>query len=183
MWKKILILSLSIALLLFLSAPITPVDAGGKSKKINWRVAGSIINTVSVKTNGVPSDQTLINLKARGAPGRADLTVLGIAGDLDFSGTEGCDVYIPFLQDEFIAVFNDLSLLFAKLDDDPLAEAYLCVKSGVTTFIFDMKITGGTGRFEGATGYFTATGVGHGQDFEGPLSAESGEFIGEIDFE
>jgi hypothetical protein len=181
MCKKLLILSLFIALLFALSAPITPAHAGSKSKKINWRVAGSIISTVSVKTDGVPSDQTLIRAKAKGAPGRADLTILGIAGDLDFSGTKGCDIYIPYEQNEFVAIFNDLSMLFAKIDEN--GDSYLCVDYSVgTTFKVDMEITGGTGRFNGATGYFTATGVGLGQYFEGPLSAETAKFKGRIDF-
>jgi hypothetical protein len=183
MWKKLLILSLSIAVLFVFSAPITPVDAGNKSIPINWRVAGSIIN--SVKTTGAVVDQTLINLSALGSPGPAELTILG---DWRFADPEadppeevpGCNLTLIFDHDEFVAVFPDLSLLFAKLMED--GDAYLCVVYGVgTTFTFDMEIIGGTGRFDGATGEFTATGVGHGDDFDGPLSAESGEFIGEIE--
>lgn len=184
MWKKLLILSLSIAVLFVFSAPISSVNAGGKwkkDKKINWRVAGSIIN--EVMTSGVPSGQTLVNLKARGAPGNADLTVLGYAGIPGSIVVDGCDLAIPFDGDEFVAVFNDLSMLFAKLMDG--GDSYLCITfgpEGRTTFKFDMEITGGTGRFDGALGGFTATGVGHGQYFEGPLSAESGKFIGWIEY-
>jgi hypothetical protein len=179
MWKKLLILSLSITLVFCIAPSMTPVDAGGRSIPINWRVAGSIVD---VKTTGDPVDQNLIRLKAVGAPGHADLTVVGYAGDPVDPPMEGCDIEIPFVQDEFVAVFTDLSMLFARLMDG--GDSYVCINflSG-TTFKFDMEIIGGTGRFDGATGYFTATGVGIGQYFEGPLSAESGRFIGTIEFD
>lgn len=76
MWKKLIILSLSVAVLLFLAAPITPATAGGKwkkNKKINWRVAGPIV------------DGSLILLKSIGSPGRADLTIMG--HDIDWANS------------------------------------------------------------------------------------------------
>jgi S-layer homology domain len=180
MWKKLLILSLCISVLFVFSAPISSVNAGGTDVEINWRVAGPIIN--EVMTSGDPPGQTLIMLKAKGAPGPADLTVLGTAR-LAEPGEEvpGCHLTIIFEQDEFVAVFSDLSMLFAKLMEG--GDSYLCgvfppAPNAGTTFKFDMEITGGTGRFDGATGGFIATGVGHGEYFEGPLSAESGEFKG-----
>jgi hypothetical protein len=178
MCKKILIPLLSIALLLVISAPITPVNAGGKRLPINWQVAGSIIN--EVMTSGTPSGQTLILLKAQGAPGPADLTILGYIGIPGSILVDGCNFAIPFDGDEFVAVFSDLSMLFAKLEVG--GDAYVCVDPQPSTFKFDMEIFGGTGRFDGATGKFTATGVGPGEGFDGPLSAESGEFIGTIEF-
>jgi hypothetical protein len=180
MCKKIFIISLSIVVILFLSASISSVNAGGKPVKINWRVAGSMISEV-VTTGDPYSNQSVINLKARGAPGSADLTILGAAGDPEFyTNDPNCYVYVPFIQDEFVAVFNDLSLLFAKLKEGGDAYVCVCVDPPQTTFKFDMEIFGGTGRFEGATGEFTATGVGHGGGFDGPLSAESGRFKGKI---
>ena len=63
-------------------------------------------------------------------------------------------------------------------------EAYICQNPEGATFYFDMEINGGKGRFDGATGYFTAEGEAYGEPFSpGPLSAETGEFIGRIEFE
>ena len=47
-----------------------------------------------------------------------------------------------------------------------------------------MQIRGGAGRFDGAAGYFTAEGTGFSEYFDGgPLSAETGEFKGRIEFD
>ena len=90
--------------------------------------------------------------------------------------------YITLIADEMVAVFPDLSLLFANLLDG--GEAYLCSsKEGEPPSFFkiDMEIVGGTGRFEGAGGQFTGTGDGYGKYFPNtPLSAETGEFKGWI---
>lgn len=180
MWKKLLILSLSFAMLFSLTGCSSDSNAVAQDndEKIDWQIAGTIIG--DIKTTDDHEAQTLINLKALGLPDSADLTVIGYAGEPLVPGVEGCDLTIPFTQDEFVAVFPDLSLLFAKLMEG--GDSYVCIKfaDGGTTFKFDMEITGGTGRFDGATGHFIATGVGHGQYFEGPLSAESGHFEGLI---
>jgi hypothetical protein len=168
MWKKLLILSLSVTVLLFLAAPISIVDAGGKSKKMNWRVAGPIV------------DFNLVLLKAVGSPGRADLTIMGY--DYGFVEDPNCVTKVTVGGINFVAVFNDLSMLFAKRMDG--GEAYICQNSEGATFYFDMEINGGTGRFDGATGDFTAEGEAYGEPFfPGPLSAETGNFTGEIVFD
>jgi len=177
MWKKLLLLSLSISLLLVMSAPVTSVNAGGKTIPINWKVAGSIINQVMI--SGAPPGQTVVLLKAQGAPGPADLTIIGYAGIPGSISVDGCNFAIPFDGDESVAVFSDLSMLFAHLMDG--GDSWLCVDPQPTTFKFEMEIIGGTGRFDGARGGFTATGVSQGGGFVGPLSAETGEFIGTID--
>ena len=182
MWKKILILSLSVAVFLFLMAPFTPADAGEKSKRMNWRVAGSIVD---FKTYTGAEDQILLLLKAVGPPGRADLTISGYTGDLIFPPRDGCTFEVPLDGDSLVAVFDDLSMLFAVLSDDESAESYACVNPGQGTIIkIDMKITGGTGRFEGAKGYFTANAVSFSRYLDGTtaLGAENGKFIGKIEF-
>ena len=47
MWKKILIPSLSIALLLVISAPMSSVNAEN-SRIVNWRIAGTIVQSIEV---------------------------------------------------------------------------------------------------------------------------------------
>jgi hypothetical protein len=185
MWKKLLILSLSITLLFCITASMTPVDAGGhrhrpSSIPINWRVAGSIVN---FKTNIGPEDQIVVFLKAMGSPGPADLTVVGYASDAYVDNDEGCYPKIIFGGDEAVAVFTDLSMLFARLMDG--GDSYICIGAdGISHAKFEMEIFGGSGRFDGAKGYFTADiPAGFGHLFEGALSAESGKFIGRIEFD
>ena len=142
MSKKLSILSLSIAVLLLLAAPITPVDAGGKSKKINWRVAGTIVQTIAVYN---PADQSfignhsLINLSAHGSPGRASITLLTQPTELGSTETNlTCEAgyfrIADFEENDFVAVFPDQSLLFASIDKSEykshLDDDY---KSNVTT--------------------------------------------------
>ena len=171
MWKKLFILSLSIALLIVFSAPISSVNAKGpkrlRSIPINWRVAGPIV------------DFNLILLKARGWPGRADLTIMGY--DYGYDADPNCETKVTVGGVNFVAVFTDLSMLFAKRMDG--GEAYICQNPEGATFYFDMEINGGTGRFDGATGDFTAEGKAYAEPFfPGPLSAETGNFTGEIVF-
>ena len=87
MWKKLLILSLCIAVLFVFSAPISSVNAGGKwgnwgQRKINWRIAGTIVQSIDISN---PQSQeyiglhSLINLTAYGSPGPAKITLLNIS--------------------------------------------------------------------------------------------------------
>jgi len=194
MWKKILIPSLSIALLLVISAPISSVNAK-RSKNINWRIAGTIVQTIEVFS---PQDQSsfgfhsLINLTAKGSPGRANITLLGRPTAAGTTGTNlTCeDGYIPiadFEQNDFVAIFPDQSLLFASIDKSEDGGGILCIDLATfqtTYFTVKMKITGGKGRFEGAGGDFTAEGYGYpGFSSEGTLVGENGVITGTIDFD
>lgn len=82
---------------------------------------------------------------------------------------------------DFVAVFTDLSMLFATHMD---GDAYLCQNPDGSKFYVDMEIIGGTGRFDGAGGYFRSEGDGYSVSIgvTPPLSAESGKFIEEIEF-
>ena len=87
-----------------------------------------------------------------------------------------------FIEDYCSAVFNDLSMLFAELNAD--GDSYVCLKPDYTSDgKFQMNITGGTGRFEGASGYFNCDIVSHSHYLGGPLGAQSGKFKGMITFE
>ena len=180
MSKKFFILSLSFALLFVFSASISPVIAKNRSIPINWRVAGGLVDVTT--WSGKSPMQVVVFLKAKGSPGRADLTIMGYVNAID--SDDNCEKIYIFGGDDFVAVFNDLSMLFAQLNDE--GASYVCSNEGQpSTFFFDMKITGGTGRFEGATGYFEATGVSRSNYLSGDtgLGAEFGNFIGEIVFE
>ena len=182
MWKKLLILSLSIALLLVISATISPVNAG--SKNVNWKVAGSIANYVMVldlNTNQLVPNY-LISLSAKGPPGNAEITIMGVGVPVGPDPACNDETRINIIQNELVARFPDLSLLFATHDTG--TGGYLCVTENGTNFTTSMVITGGTGRFEGATGGITGTGDGYPVNpdptTDGPLSAETGNLIGTI---
>jgi hypothetical protein len=196
MWKKILILSLSVALLLVISAPISSVYAKG-SKNINWRIAGTIVQLLDITIpapGAEPAPHSLINLTARGAPGPARITLLSKStGPPGVTGTSlTCEDEVNFthiadvVQNDFVAIFPDQSLLFASIDNSEDGGGILCIDAATfqtTYFIVKMKITGGKKRFEGASGYFTAEGYGYpGFSSEGTLVGENGRIKGRIDF-
>jgi len=186
MLRKLLILSLCISVLFVFSALIPPVNAG--SKNVNWQAAGSIANYVQVlDTNTyqvVPN--YLISLSAKGPPGNAEITLMGVG---EFVGPDpACngENRINITQNEMVARFSDLSLLFAIHASTP--DSYLCSTAVGTTFNIHMMVTGGTGRFEGVTGNINGSGFGYplnpdpdsyGPD--GPLSAETANITGTID--
>ena len=192
MWKKLLILSLCIAVLFIFSAPISSVNAGGKwkkSKNINWRIAGTIVQNIDVTSivTGSTDPHSLINLSAKGSPGPAKITLL--SRTTDYGGTIQCeDGYFPiadFEQNDFIAIFPDQSLLFASIAEEG---GILCIDDYMapttTYFIVYMSIKGGKKRFEGAGGSFTAEGYGYpGFSTEGTLVGENGRIKGMIEFD
>jgi len=196
MWKNLFILSLCIVVLFVFSAPITPVNAGDKGKNINWRIAGTIVQfiDISMPALGPPiyvGPHSMINLSAKGSPGPAQITLLSMSGPVHPGGkTYTCPDEYPigplyFVKNDFVAIFPDQSLLFATLDiDDIDGINHLCFGTAGSDFGVAMDITGGTGRFEGALGDFTATGNGY---FINPgisdntLVGENGMVTGTID--
>jgi hypothetical protein len=197
MLKKLLILSLCISVLFVFSAPITPVDAGGKwkkSKKINWEIAGTIVQSIAIynpQGGALIGNHSLINLSAQGSPGPANITLLSKPTiPPEVTGTsltcESGYLHIAdFEKNDFVAVFPDQSLLFASIASEG---GILCVgntaqTAGTTYFIVEMNITGGKGRFEGAEGSFTAEGYGYpGFSTGGTLVGENGTVTGTIEF-
>jgi hypothetical protein len=199
MCKKLLILSLCISVLFVFSAPISSVMAGGKKNKINWRIAGTIVQFIDINVLQVPplpalpffesvGMHSLINLSAQGSPGPAKITLLSQTGEPDRTDCISSD-YVPvasFIKNDFIALFPDQSLLFASIDD---SGGILCMgiagtAVGTTYFKVKMNITGGTGRFEGVTGgEFEAEGYGYpGFSSDTTLVGENGTITGTIKF-
>jgi hypothetical protein len=203
MWKKLLILSLSIAVLFVLSAPITPANAGGKIIKVNWKIAGTIVQLVDVESllyGPLLGPRSLINLSAEGSPGPAKITLLSVleqpcSSAPPFQCESGYD--IPgacFTKNDMVAIFPDQSLLFASIDS---VGGVLCLNIPValpedgTYFKVKMNVTGGTGRFEGASsgeligeghGYFIENPTGDPIDNDLTLVGENGKITGSIEF-
>ena len=196
MRKKLIILSLTLAMSFVISAPISSVNAGGKKNRINWRIAGTIVQFIDVTPPGSidPEPKSLINLTAYGPPGLAKITLLSKTGEIPTAPDQDCidkgyvDLAYNFVENDFIALFPDQSLLFASIHEDG---GFLCFNfsRGESYFKVKMNITGGKGRFEGASGGFTATGNGY---FINPfgtppsdntLVGENGRVKGWIDFD
>jgi len=193
MLKKLLILSLFISVLFVFSIPVTPVDAGDKSVKINWQITGTIVQTIDVYN---PADQTstgkhsLINLSAQGSPGPASITLLSKATTPGGTTTtlqckDGYFRIADFEENDFVAIFPDQSLLFASIDKSAEGGGILCLNGQTyynTYFTVKMLITGGTGRFEGAGGSFTGEGYGYPANPNSTLAGEIGKLTGKIEF-
>lgn len=123
--------------------------------EINQEIAGSIFAGIEVTTdpsNHLTENRTLLNLYAKGAPGAANIEVVG--GAIPAANPSGlCDLEFTFVDGGFVETFSDHSLLFYVIDESPGADNALCVDfGGPATGVFDYVITGGAGRFEGATG-------------------------------
>ena len=201
MWKKILIPSLSIALLLVISVPISSVNAGGKwwKRNINWRIAGTIVQLIEVASpnpEGAPhygevGPHSLINLTARGAPGSAKITMLSRSTDIPPAEPFDCAVgyYYPlyFDKNDMVAIFFDQSLLFASIDEEK--GGILCFgitpeTAGTTYFKIKMNVTGGKGKFERVSGgVFIGEGNGYPVFPDATLAGENGTITGTIDFD
>ena len=196
MWKKILILSLSMAMLIVITGCSHDGDAIAQGNEdVDWQIVGTIVQLLNVDSLVFgPAEQgsSLINISAEGLPDDAKITLLSISeecvGDPPFPCEDG---YVPgycFTKNDMIAIFPDQILLFASIHSEG---GVLCLKinpdSGSpegTYFKVRMNITGGTGMYDGASGVLT--GEGHGYFIQNPpdndltLLAENGRITGTI---
>jgi hypothetical protein len=158
-------------------------DHKGRTRRVNWRIAGSVFNGIQVIPGpGEPSASfALINLSAKGSPGKAQIEYVGtaqpIAGDTGLC-PEGTVMQLAATSG-FVATFPDQSMLFFAIDDSPDAKNVLCITPpGPNTGVWDYDVTGGAGRFEGATGHVTVRGTAWA--VSPALAAEAGEIVGTI---
>jgi hypothetical protein len=174
---KLVILSLVLA---FTAPPRAEAEQG--TIKVNWRFAGTVINSVEVSLPPfVPTKpNVLINVQAVGSPGKAVIRALGSSADLPpGSCLQGHGLVFELERNDLVATFSDLSLLAAALDNGSIC---VNISTGeITGGPIHLVVTGGTGRFAGATGNLTI------QDFVirpvSPLASlafETGEIVGTI---
>jgi len=162
-----------------------------KSTPISWKVSGTVAYVTFAYPIDVPpfiqsQNGFLVSAVTKGAPGNAQFTVTGWTGPPSdpFTASTECDPYpqMESLKNDFVATFEDQSMIFATLDPDPDKGGYVC--QGPLPAVFNMIITGGTGRFEGAGGYFQGTfdayPIGPPVNPLGALLAETGTIEGEI---
>ena len=162
-------------------------DDDGRTVDVNWRISGTFITGVQVLPPGPPGTEpksaTWIDVKANGRPGRADIRVVGLGGlipsDPDCGSCPAGFTAFGAVSNPFVATFHkDGSQLYADLDPEGCALICLNFVTGASEGEEELVITGGTGKFEGATGNLLIS-------FEtqpiGPsFSAETGQIVGTI---
>ena len=181
--SKRVFLAISVIVTIFVATGVAFVAGqGGGSVEINQEIAGSIFNGIEVATNTGTESRTLLNLSAKGAPGTARVEVVGgvlpaaVPSDLC---PEGSDLELTFVSGGIVETFSDHSMLFYVIDDGPDAKNALCIDfQGPSTGVFDYVITGGAGRFAGATGHATVEVTSWPVTAE--LSAETGTIRGTV---
>jgi hypothetical protein len=177
MKKKALLIS--VILILVAAISVSVISAKEKTQPINWDLTGSIMNL------GDAGSQFDVNLK--GAPGDANARGLGFAGLPAEKGDLPDDNVcvdlpnspdgVPFVEAQMIVHFNDGSMLFGNAAEG----GYVCF---VPSFAYvPYNFAGGTGRFEGATGYVLFEINAHNFNEEGKgmlVTGETGTGTGEI---
>ena len=154
----------------------------GRTVQIHQEIAGSIFGNIEVSagdpTNPTTVNRTMLNLYAKGSPGDSHIEVVG--GGVPVEVTDACpgaNMQVRFVDGGFVQTFNDHSLLFYVIDPSPEAENALCITFGAPSEgVFDYLITGGAGRFEGASGQAKVRITSWGVTNE--LSAEQGSIEG-----
>ncbi len=188
----------TVALVLAGSLPLTAV--ADKVIEMDLRFAGSFVTSGithgDLSTPLDPTDTTssvLIHVLAKGSPGRAEIRGFGGSAANDIVtlifpmdmmpatclGSESDDgfVSIEALEDPLVFTFiEDLSLLFAN------GGGQICVDftTGNSVFRFDIMFTGGSGRFEGASGYAVIEGEAAPVSNDGSFVGETGTIVGWI---
>ena len=177
MAKRILIVVMVAATVL--ATGIVADTAYGGNIPINWRVSGTIVGVqvASPSPTGYSGPALLIDAFLKGAPGKAQFRVLAAGGDNPVVPIPECGgVGQYFIFDDMVITFEDLSMLFAKMD--PADRGWNCFSPEPA--VANMVIIGGTGKYEGAGGYFQGIFDGTTVGDSGALIAEIGTIVGEI---
>ena len=124
--------------------------------KLNQRYSGNGLPTM-VDTNGDGITAAHGNFYVRGAPGRANVDSFNEFTAFGFHGVTGCELRAELVAQTYVETFADGSMLFYQAE-----EGFLCLN--LSTFIISSEIrgviSGGTGRFAGASGTWVNVGTG-----------------------
>ena len=115
---------------------------------LDQRFSGASHQTM-VDANGDGIFASAASFQLKGSPGKATMQSMAEFTDFVFVGTSGCELRAELVQESFIETFSDGSMVFYHVEG-----AYICVNIATFEIGGQMSgwITGGTGRFEGATG-------------------------------
>jgi len=117
--------------------------------KYNQRFTGVGYST-SIDTNDDGLFASAFTFQSKGSPGKA--TTQSVGEFKPMLPGAGCDLQSELVQQSFVSTFNDGSMLFHVT-----TAAQTCITFLPFSFTGHLEgtITGGTGRFEGATGTWT----------------------------
>ena len=148
---KVLLISLICAGLILSAA------AQADGIKLNQRYTGNGLPTM-VDTNGDGVTAAHGNFYVRWAPGRATVDSFNEFTSFTPYFVDGCDLRAGLVAQTYVETFEDGSMLFYQA-----TEGFLCLS--LSTFVIDSEIsgliTGGTGRFAGASGTWVNVGKGY----------------------
>ena len=154
---------------------------------IHWKVAGSnayvlVFNPADENYPPTPVPGLIIDIVTMGIPFGARSKVIGIADGVAPSNGD-CEesLKLLFQFDDMIVTFPDLSMIFATMDDEMPPGFHCFMDPFPQRAVAHMKIIGGTGKFEGASGKYTGTFTGQPVGESGSLWAETGTIEGWID--
>lgn len=162
----------SAVLLVVLMAPASTSAEGGRKVRVRWTFAGSLIQNVARATAPpatpitIAGRTSIVDVLARGTPGRATIRVSGGGGSplpeppAGFPAptvkSDPCAglTTVPFPgENSLVAILHDdHSLLWGARD--PSQASVLCTDpaTSMTHGVVFMVFTGGTGQLEGARG-------------------------------
>ena len=141
---------------------------------LNQRYSGNSLPTM-VDTNGDGRTASHGNFYVRGGPGQATVDSFNEFTDFAPYFVDGCDLRAGLVAQTYVETFQDGSMLFYQA-----TEAFLCLN--LSTFVIDFEakgvLTGGTGRFAGASGTWVNVGKGFSAGVE--MNAYEGTLKGTI---
>jgi hypothetical protein len=175
MSKRILIVV--VAVVAVVATGMATDAAYGGNIPIHWRVSGTIANVIFYPSTNpaAPQPGLLIQAAVKGSPGNGQFTITSVANQPG---------YVPecngpgqtFAHNDMVITLDSLSMIFAKLQ-----AGWVCFNPDYTVSAeAHMIITGGTGKYEGSSGYFTGNFEGQSVGTSGFLAAETGTIVGEI---
>lgn len=175
MSKRILIVVVAVVAVV-VTGMATDTAYGGNIP-IKWNVSGTIANVIFYPSTNpfAPQPGLLIQAAVKGAPGNGQFTITSAANPPGFV-PECNGPGQTFAHNDMVVTLDELSMIFARLQT-----GWVCFNANNTVSAeAHMIITGGTGKYEGASGYFTGNFVGQSVGTSGFLAAETGTIVGEI---
>jgi hypothetical protein len=152
---------------------IYPASAQGKDKVINidMTLSGTVLHVSDVRT--------FYDVDLKGSPGAANARGAGDGYFSDLPGTPCPDIGdvdgLKLNPAQMNVVFKDGSMFYGTVIEE---ESFVCFASPIARASYE--IVGGTGRFEGATGYIVFDLLTHRIESGSLVTPETGSVYGEI---
>ena len=175
MLKRILIVG--VAVIVVVATGMATEIAYGGDIPIHWKVSGTIANVIFYPSTNptVRQPGLLIQAAVKGSPGNGQFTITSIANQPGYV-SECNGPGQTFAHNDMVITMDSLSIIFAKLE-----AGWLCFNAnGTVSAEAHMIITGGTGKYDGASGNFMGIFEGQSVGTSGFLAAETGTIVGEI---